>query len=268
MQKFVSFLLMFVMFLSSTVFAYPKTLVPEGLEYVDEFVILEDNDSVISVMARLGDVTSIVTYEWDSNNVTMTTKELDPLTRSNNVIFETDFNLELDLHNNFEVLNTIDYEGSTYYLSDLPILDEYVDSKAATATIAIGAILGASLLNWLIAASLTIVIAGVTYVVLSTVSNELHNNKQRNHFMAAIRNGKLYVADGLTHSQAVARLKGKQDVWSVSSAHARGIANPGAIGPENHYKNGSSNDLFYWHYHLAGRIGGHSFYGFGLSGEK
>lgn len=77
----------------------------------------------------------------------------------------------------------------------------------------------------------------------------------------------------MTHNQAVSRLKGGNDTWSISERYAykvacsagngRTPASTNKKGGENHgydSKTGKQKPGYYWHYHMYNRKGGHSFY--------
>jgi len=126
----------------------------------------------------------------------------------------------------------------------------------------------------LLAASATIVIAGVTYYVASKVIENVKRSSY-DYFMAVIRNNDVYIGPAIDYSTAFTRVYGNGDIWcrtqilcqtiayNVSYTYNTIIVNKipnisdkerkteiekraGVIGPEIH-GNGSSG--YYFHYH-------------------
>lgn len=63
MRKFLSVLLIFVLSISSTLTAYSANLIPKEFTHIDEFVILEENDDIVTIKVSEGDSTVIATYD-------------------------------------------------------------------------------------------------------------------------------------------------------------------------------------------------------------
>lgn len=130
-------------------------------------------------------------------------------------------------------------------------------------------ILGQALINFLIATTITVVIAGVTYILHSAVVNDLNRQRQFRHFRAMIIVGNLGIGNGLTPAQAGTRTSQGHDVWSVSRADARLVAGgASAIGPENGVRNGWWFNTYFSHFHRFNRNGSHSFFGNGTQGQR
>ena len=135
--------------------------------------------------------------------------------------------------------------------------------------IPIGIVIGEAVVAHLLAASLAIVVAGVTYVAATEVASKLRKNKRYDHYAASLNKSKtaMYIGPSLTYKQAKSKLK-KGDVWSISKSLAKKVAqgaggNRNPIGPEIHNKdkNGKlKSGKYYYHYHTYNRAGGHSFY--------
>lgn len=135
--------------------------------------------------------------------------------------------------------------------------------------IPIGIVIGEALVAHLLAASLAIVVAGVTYVAATEIASKLRKEKRYEHYAATLNKAKtgMYIGPSLTYKQAKSKLK-KGDVWSISKSLARKVAqgaggNRIPIGPEIHNKdkNGKvKSGKYYYHYHTYNRAGGHSFY--------
>ncbi|MEC1625384.1 SAR2788 family putative toxin [Bacillus mojavensis] len=149
-----------------------------------------------------------------------------------------------------------------------------VNTKEAQASFAflapIAVVVGGALVEHLVAASLAMVIAGVTYTVYSEVSKKIKKQKKYYHYAATLNkgNGKLYIGPALSQTQAVKRLK-SGDVYSLSKSKAYTVAKKAGhgkkpVGPENHRINPKTGKKrkgdYYWHYHAYKRKGGHSFY--------
>ncbi|KIL22540.1 hypothetical protein B4134_0196 [Bacillus safensis] len=112
-----------------------------------------------------------------------------------------------------------------------------------------------------------IVVAGTGYVIATQANKHRSKNKKKyNHFQAVIKNGGVYVGKGLSKSKAIARMKSKKDIWSISSNQAKGVA-AGAnrsgkpINEVDKYKNKPKKGHYY-HWHPYKRTPkAHSFYG-------
>jgi len=84
--------------------------------------------------------------------------------------------------------------------------------------------------------------------------------------MGKIINGDLWIGNALSLTQAAERLitfdPYNRDVWSVSETKAKLVAQVAGggitpVGPEISIGLG----IYYLHYHVYNRVGGHSFYG-------
>ncbi|MDU3801566.1 hypothetical protein [Paraclostridium bifermentans] len=128
--------------------------------------------------------------------------------------------------------------------------------------IPLGIEIGAAAWAALIKLGEVITVAGISYVVATKVKK---SNKY-NHFMARLSGGKLFVGKGLSLSQAISRMKSRQDVWSKSKEFARQVAaganKSGKPIHEIDKVNGRPKKGYYWHWHAANRTPkAHSFYG-------
>lgn len=254
------------------------------LDTIDEFTIVEHNDETVILRAREGNTTVTLNYDIQTNYLTLISQEITDsapgIRRGANIdISEASFYLEVDSES-LLALNTFEHNGTSYYLPELQTLVEHTENiadlyplpqegaiVALSISISLTAILGAALIRALVAAVLTIVVGGVTFVAGHAVTQELSRRRPNNHFMAVLRNGRLYIGNGVTLAVAQARLRGRQDVWSLTSVLARRAAGgTTAEGPENHFRRGSRHSRFFDHWHIAGRRGGHSFFGHGRPG--
>jgi hypothetical protein len=145
-----------------------------------------------------------------------------------------------------EIYDSISDLGSDTYTGQLQF--------AVWAGIELGSLLWA-----LIFAGATIVLGGITYIVVTEVADELRK-ENKPHYAAVLKNQDLYVGQPLSENTAVSRLSSGGDVWSVSYSYALKVAfiaggNKPAVGPEKHGDEG-----YYMHFHAYKRMGGHSFY--------
>ncbi|OLP65717.1 hypothetical protein BACPU_13350 [Bacillus pumilus] len=116
-----------------------------------------------------------------------------------------------------------------------------------------------------------LIVAGTGYVIATEFNKQRaksksKSKKQYNHFDAEIRNSGVYVGKGLSKSQAIARMKSKKDVYSISSSQAEVVA-AGAntkgkpFKEVDKYKNKPKKG-YYYHWHPYKRTPkAHSFYG-------
>ena len=124
-----------------------------------------------------------------------------------------------------------------------------------------------------VAQSNTRVRNGQTFYLVSDVTSQL-SREQGRHYMAYLDHGVdlLFInpAIALSTPEATAAFRAGQDIWSVSQHDARMVAGGAlAIGPENHYRTGNPDGLYFWHFHSGDpvHIRAHSFYSFGIPGE-
>jgi len=152
-------------------------------------------------------------------------------------------------------------------ISDISDLqpDTYTGQAAAIGILFGGAVLAEALLWALIIAGIVIVVAGVTYIAVSSAKTEIEK-KQSQYFSAYLvtgPTGNVFINPiGIGYSTAVSRLSSGKNVYTWTSAQAKMICigtGLGYIGPENH-RNGNIIGAYYNHYHPGNRIG-HSFYG-------
>ncbi|MEK5132760.1 SAR2788 family putative toxin [Bacillus sp. FSL W8-0645] len=112
-----------------------------------------------------------------------------------------------------------------------------------------------------------IVVAGTGYVIATQANKHRSKNKKKyNHFQAVIKKGGVYVGKGLSKSQAIARMKSKKDIWSISYNQAKGVAaganRNGKPIHEVDLNKGKPKKGYYYHWHPYKRTPkAHSFYG-------
>jgi len=140
-----------------------------------------------------------------------------------------------------------------------------------------------SFIDTLLAVGTIIIRAGMVFISAIAAGAELvlmsfrpaaMNAEVFFHFEAVRHNGDVFIGDGLTDAEAAARLRSREDVWSVSSEHAQVVAAQasGAVfgrranpfGPSNGANTGRQRNLYYDHFQPNPRpiSGGHSFFGY------
>ncbi len=142
--------------------------------------------------------------------------------------------------------------------------DLFKDEYIGQSTIVIGGtVLGAKLVQALIASGLILIATGITWVAVKAVADILEDSSTA-YFKCKFSLGTLFInPDDITKSHAINRIKGGYDVYTFLQANASSIvvaAGKGIIGPENHYAWWKLGD-YYDHYHTADRNGAHSIYG-------
>ena len=244
------------------------------LRYIEEFSVLEEGYERIVLMAREGYTTVTLVYDRANNFVSILSEEADDgdgFARAGMpVAYVTGLRLDLELEN-LTVIHPLEYRGGIFDISEeVPVrIGGYGGTERVA--IPIGVIIGQALLNFLIRALLTITIGGIIFANATNVHADLSRQTQHNHFMAALRGGQLFIGSGINLSMAQTRLRARQDVWSRSDGLAWQAANTGGgfpEGPENHWRTGRRTNLYYDHWHIPHRAGGHSFWGGGRAGAN
>ena len=259
MKKLISIILSFCMIFTNFNAIYANQ--NSDLELIG---ILEDADRVELVQndynygeayAIFGNLKSTIKWNKKTNEVEFEVENL----KSRSILDKSTFDIEIN--EEFEPVGVLEYNGEKYDLETTDI------NQNARVVLALPAIVGSALVSALIAASATVIIAGVTYVLATEIASTLRK-KQPKHYQAAIRYSKklkrneLFIGDSLGETGASGRLKAGNDVWSTSQAGAKKIAklaggNKEPVGAEKH---GGGKPGYYWHYHTHNRKGGHSFF--------
>lgn len=229
------------------------------LKDADKIELIQNDDKFGIAYAVFGDLKNIIKWNKKTNEVQFSVENLKTRGKVNN----STFNINID--ENFEPIGFIKYNDEAYDLSNIDVND---NSRAA---LALPAIVGAALIKALIAASATVVILGVTYVLATEIASTLRK-KSPKHYQAAIRwssklkRNELFIGNSLGETGASGRMRAGNDVWSTSKYNAQKIAKLAGNGinydgPERH---GNGKPGYYWHYHAVNnaltRVGGHSFY--------
>ncbi|MCL1934896.1 MAG: hypothetical protein FWF57_00730 [Defluviitaleaceae bacterium] len=176
---------------------------------------------------------------------------------------ELSFYLEIDIDNNFEANDVVSY------IEDAQIFGNNPRERSVIIGVSLATILGAALFATLVATVATRIFNNITHVIATSVVTTLRNNSRQDHYMAELWGGQLYIGNALTFAEARARLVGRRDVWSRDASLARAIAGGNvAVGPETGALTGWHMNMYFMHYHLPGRNGGHSFWGNGEPGRQ
>ena len=164
-------------------------------------------------------------------------------------------------------------DGSSLYLSEI-CSDKLYNCFALTLSFSVAALISSLITAAKVTLAITavVVVAGVTIQVIEMTKEKL-NEKTRAaekektkknpscYYPATRKDKKLLIANApQSLSKAAKNIVKNVDYWSPFDYTAKDLAikaSGGSIGPEiDAYSQGK-----YYHYHLIGRIGGHSFYG-------
>ncbi len=207
-------------------------------------------------------------------------------TFENNDEEEITTNVDIKLEDASAVMSTKDEEGNleeyeinlislnedevifTYFDQETGELHTY-DSTKVTASIVpaipIGIAISASLFSALAHTSAVIIVGGAAYLVATEAIPKVNKNKKKkqyNHFRATLSGGKLYIGKGLSRSNAIKRAKKSKDVWSVSKAQAKAVAQGANKNgkPIHEIDKNKKGKYYHWHpYKRTPKM--HSFYG-------
>ncbi|HBI02618.1 MAG TPA: hypothetical protein DDY49_01130 [Paenibacillaceae bacterium] len=109
--------------------------------------------------------------------------------------------------------------------------------------------------------------SGVLWIA-GYIAEQQPKNKRFYHYQARTVNNKygIFVGPGLSYTKAVARLKSKGNIWSISSYYAQKAAKAASSYSDTLHHSAHSQRAgirTYNHYHPKGLLGVHSFYGQG-----
>ena len=261
----------------------------EKYEYY-EYTIGEDNILLEAVETRNCSDIKNLGYEYDDNTINIAYSlnydiEADAIfititTSSDNALINVEkmtaypFRYDDDKTDAYIYLN----DGSTIYLSE--IYDENIQNCfALTLGFSLAALISTMITVAKVAAVITavVVVSGITIQVAQMTKVKLEERTRaaeaektkknpQYYYPATRKNGKLLISSTpqglIAASKAI--LTGV-DYWSPYSYTAKNLAvnaSGGSVGPE---VDSNSNGKYY-HYHLLGRIGGHSFFGSPVGG--
>ena len=222
---------------------YTFTIATETGEVVD--LKLDINASTVVAEAESSDTGEIETYIFSlPEDVELTGEDISP---------EEFEDITIENETTGEIYEYEDIEGELSFALSIP----YAIPIAWSALVSLYKV------------GLAIIVAGATYIAATHAISKINNNKNRkNHYLATLRNGTLYISKGVSEAQAVAQLRSGKSTWSTSRNQAKIIASKLAKGlPINEItrnSNGTPKKGYYWHWHSSTRQpkGHHAFYGY------
>ncbi|AGY83050.1 hypothetical protein [Carnobacterium inhibens] len=249
--------------------AFSEELAEENLELVDSELAIDESGEelyILTVETETGDSIDLK-LNMDSNDITVealsdVTGEIEnysiSLPEDAEITGEDTYTEELE---DITVENEI--TGDVYEYEDLE--GEFSGALAIPSAIPIVWSALVSLYN----SGLAIVAAGATFIVAGHAISKIMNNKnKKNHYLATIVKGKLYIGKGVSDSAAVTQLRSGKSTWSISSNQAKNIASKLAKGSPikevDKDTKGNPKKGYYWHWHSSTRNpkGHHAFYGY------
>ena len=254
MKKLISIILSFCMIFTNfnAVYANNNELELVGiLKDADKVELVQNDYDYGEAYAVFGILKHTIRWNKKTNEVNFKVENL----KSRSILESSTFNIEIN--EDFEPIGTIKYNGDEYNLQET---DANPNSRMALA-----GIIGSALITSLIAASASVVIVGVTYILATEIASKLRK-KQPKHYQAAIRYSKklkrneLFIGNSLGETGASGRLKAGNDVWSTSKYGAEKIARLAGGGRTPIHDKPHGGAGYYYHYHTYNRKGGHSFY--------
>ena len=246
---------------------------PEELLKADQVEVIENGDVYSRAYAVIDNQRIDIEWNRETNEVSLSQVDLSKDARSLSETDKIELNFKVEFNGELKPSYTIETEEGTY-----SVVSGQPQQARMVGSIRLILVIGEALMKTLIAmaATITVLYAGeeIRHALASEVVETLEK-KEYFHYMALLNEEmtsmgkikKLYIGNAFeTTGEAAAWLRGGGNVWSKSSALARMVANTagGAIGPEIDSYSPISVQLghdYYYHYHIIGRIGGHSFYG-------
>ena len=277
-KKYIAMLLVMTIVLCTSNLTFAKAVtnieyLPEELLKADQVEVIENGDVYSRAYAVIDNQRIDIEWNRETNEVSLSQVDLLKDARSLSETDKIELNFKIEFNGELKPSYTIETEEGTY-----SVVSGQPQQARMAGSIRLILVIGQALMKTLIAmaATITVLYAGeeIRHALASEVVEKLEK-KENLHYMALLneemtsmgRIKKLYIGNAFeTTGEAAAWLRGGGNVWSKSSALARMVANTagGAIGPEIDSYSSISVQLghdYYYHYHIIGRIGGHSFYG-------
>nr|WP_302599039.1 hypothetical protein [uncultured Cellulosilyticum sp.] len=277
-KKYIAMLLVMTIVLCTSNLTFAKAVtnieyLPEELLKADQVEVIENGDVYSRAYAVIDNQRIDIEWNRETNEVSLSQVDLLKDARSLSETDKIELNFKIEFNGELKPSYTIETEEGTY-----SVVSGQPQQARMAGSIRLILVIGQALMKTLIAmaATITVLYAGeeIRHALASEVVEKLEK-KEYLHYMALLneemtsmgRIKKLYIGNAFeTTGEAAAWLRGGGNVWSKSSALARMVANTagGAIGPEIDSYSSISVQLghdYYYHYHIIGRIGGHSFYG-------
>ena len=234
-----------------------------------QFKIIENNAKILTVMGEYQGDQLYATLDKKTKEITMKSVEKPKLNMigiplGKDIVHNYTVKVDRALKGEVSAIVTDNDSKKDYKIS------KKSDKVQAQAVIAIPLLewLGASLLEYLLALFASIVIAGVTYIAVSSVLDDIENDSYDLYAAYTIPGDAVYIGGVLDYSDAVARLQmgydgtGYNDVFAKYESYAYWVALDAGdgyepVGPEI----GSGSGDQYNHYHVFDRwYGTHSFF--------
>ena len=277
-KKYIAMLLVMTIVLCTSNLTFAKAVtnieyLPEELLKADQVEVIENGDVYSRAYAVIDNQRIDIEWNRETNEVSLSQVDLSKDARSLSETDKIELNFKVEFNGELKPSYTIETEEGTY-----SVVSGQPQQARMAGSIRLILVIGQALMKTLIAmaATITVLYAGeeIRHALASEVVEKLEK-KEYLHYMALLNEEmtsmgkikKLYIGNAFeTTGEAAAWLRGGGNVWSKSSALARMVANTagGAIGPEIDSYSPISVQLghdYYYHYHIIGRIGGHSFYG-------
>lgn len=277
-KKYIAILLVMTIVLCTSNLTFAKAVtnieyLPEELLKADQVEVIENGDVYSRAYAVIDNQRIDIEWNRETNEVSLSQVDLSKDARSLSETDKIELNFKVEFNGELKPSYTIETEEGTY-----SVVSGQPQQARMVGSIRLILVIGEALMKTLIAmaATITVLYAGeeIRHALASEVVETLEK-KEYFHYMALLNEEmtsmgkikKLYIGNAFeTTGEAAAWLRGGGNVWSKSSALARMVANTagGAIGPEIDSYSSISVQLghdYYYHYHIIGRIGGHSFYG-------
>ena len=277
-KKYIAMLLVMTIVLCTSNLTFAKAVtnieyLPEELLKADQVEVIENGDVYSRAYAVIDNQRIDIEWNRETNEVSLSQVDLLKDARSLSETDKIELNFKIEFNGELKPSYTIETEEGTY-----SVVSGQPQQARMAGSIRLILVIGQALMKTLIAmaATITVLYAGeeIRHALASEVVETLEK-KGYFHYMALLNEEmtsmgkikKLYIGNAFeTTGEAAAWLRGGGNVWSKSSALARMVANTagGAIGPEIDSYSPISVQLghdYYYHYHIIGRIGGHSFYG-------
>lgn len=249
-KKVISLVLCFILIFSVTIQQSQHSASASSKETKNPKInIIEDSEEFLKLETKLSGVKGILTLNKETYEISLTTSEKSKKTGEN----KTDYKINLITGTNEKI------EGTIINLETDEKFEINTDGVSASIPLIVGVVIGAELLANLIGLGLAVTILGVTYL---TYTEFIKKSKSYSHYMAILKDGKLWVGNGLTLAKAASHLKNGGNTWSTSKTNSQNVAKTAsplsqAIG---HEIDGGNPSGKYYHYHPVSHLNGLGLY--------
>lgn len=221
----------------------------ENIDNNNKFKVVQNDEKICTVMGEYEGDTLYATLDKTTNQVTMQAVEKSKTKFLGVPIGE-------DKITNYEVkIDNADENNISATISDTETHKEFKIRKSnhdkviaqAVVLVPVLEILGQALLEYLIAATAVLIIAGATYYVASTIAEELRK-RSYDYYQAELRSGQVYIGPAVDYNYALAAVEIGGNIFSRTQTLAKNLATAagsGYRGPEIH----GTGSNYFWHYH-------------------